>query len=62
MVAESNPFTILDGLQAKVGSDRFQLRLQFNETKTDNDGVPDFVCWKKTVPDEPTLIVIYTSP
>ena len=62
MVAESNPFIILDALQAKVGSPRFQLRLQFNETKTDNNEDNDYVCWKKTAPDEPTLIVTYISP
>ncbi|MBL7209314.1 MAG: hypothetical protein ISS52_04380 [Dehalococcoidia bacterium] len=62
MVAESNPFTILDALQSKVGSDRFQLRLQFNSKASDDDGMDDYVRWKKTVPDEPTLIVTYTSP
>jgi len=49
-------------LQSKVGNPRFQIRLQFNEKKTDNNGDDDSVVWKKTVPDEPKLIVTYTTP
>jgi len=61
VVAESDP-DVRDALQAEVGEDRFQLRLQFNTTDTDNNGDDDYVQWKKTPGGDPKLIVTYTSP
>jgi len=60
IIAESDP-DALTALQAKVGSSRFQLRLQFNETMTDNNSDDDYIAWK-TMPNEPELIVTYILP
>lgn len=48
---------VKSALQAQVGSSAFQLRLQFNETESDNDGVADMVRF-----GDAKLIVSYTAP
>jgi hypothetical protein len=59
ILAASDP-EVKAALQAQVGSSRFKLRLQFNETETDNGHDNDLVCW---TPDHlPKLIVNYTAP
>ncbi len=42
-------------VQAKVGTSRFQLRLQF--AKTNNDGIADYIEFK-----HPSLVLTYTTP
>jgi hypothetical protein len=42
-------------VQAKLGTSRFQLRLQF--AKTNNDGIADYVEFK-----HPSLVITYTTP
>jgi plastocyanin len=48
-----------DALQDRVGQDRFQIRLQFNDKATDNDGNNDLVRWSTSA--LPKLIVEYNS-
>lgn len=48
-----------DALQDRVGQDRFQIRLQFNDRATDNDGNNDLVRWSTSA--LPVLIVEYNS-
>lgn len=59
IVAQSKP-SVQSALQAKVGSLRFQMRLQFNETETDGSGDNDLVAW--TPSNLPKLKVTYTVP
>ena len=51
---------IKDALQAKVGSSRFQIRLQFTEVMTNSDGNSDLVSW--TPSHLPKLTVTYAIP
>jgi hypothetical protein len=46
------------GVQAAVGNSRFQIRLQFNETVTDNDNTIDDVL----ILDPVTVSVTYLAP
>lgn len=46
-------------LQDRVGSDRFQIRLQFTDAETDDDGHNDLVRWLGS--DLPTLTVEYDT-
>jgi len=59
MAAQSST-SIRNTLQARVGSSRFQMRLQFTEIMTDGDGNSDLVSW--TSSHLPQLIVTYTTP
>ncbi|HEX75245.1 MAG TPA: hypothetical protein G4O12_01540 [Dehalococcoidia bacterium] len=59
IVAHSDTY-VKDALQAKVGSSRFQVRFQFNETATDGAGDNDLVAW--TSSHLPKLIVTYSGP
>lgn len=46
-----------NAIAARIGTSRFQMRLQFNEVETDNDGIADMVRF-----DLPRLIVTYELP
>jgi hypothetical protein len=59
IVAESDP-DVATALQAKVGSSRFQMRLQFKDKETDNDWNNDLMCW--TPSHLPELVVTYSTP
>jgi hypothetical protein len=59
IVAGSDP-NVAIALQAKVGSSRFQMRLQFNDSETNNDLHNDLVCW--TSAHLPELVVTYSTP
>ena len=59
IVAGSGP-SVAIALQAKVGSSRFQMRLQFRDSETDNDSNSDLVCW--TSAHLPELVVTYSTP
>jgi hypothetical protein len=48
---------VKSALQSVVGSSRFRLRLQFNQTDTDNDGVADMVRF-----GDAKLIISYSAP
>jgi hypothetical protein len=48
---------VVNALQSVVGSSRFRLRMQFNQTATDNDGVADMVRL-----GDVKLIISYTAP
>lgn len=48
-----------DALQDRVGQNRFQIRLQFNERESDNDGNNDLVRWLGSA--LPTMTVQYYS-
>jgi len=56
--AESVAADMLGALQAKVGSTRFQLRAQFNDTASDNDNLADMVRLGSAI----KLIIKYTQP
>lgn len=49
----------VEALQDVLGQDRFQVRLQFNEEDTDNDGHNDLV--RYTASHQPRLVVEYTA-
>jgi len=59
IVAGSDP-DVATALQAKVGSSRFQMRLQFKDSETDNDSNNDLVRW--TSVHLPELVVTYSTP
>ena len=59
IVAGSDP-EVATALQAKVGSSRFQMRLQFRDSETDNDSNNDMVRW--TSAHLPELVVTYSTP
>jgi len=59
IVAESDP-DVATALQAKVGSLRFQMRLQFKDKETDNDSNYDLMRW--TPSHLPELVVTYSTP
>jgi len=59
LVAEDNSY-VKNALQAELGSPRFQMRLQFNDTATNGDWENDIVAW--TPGHYPTLKVTYTLP
>jgi len=44
IMAHDSP-SMRDALQDSIGNNRFQLRFQFNETETDNNGDQDYVHW-----------------
>ncbi len=48
---------IRDALQARLGDDKFQLRLQFAGMESDGDDTRDFLCWRAG--NLPTLTVEY---
>ena len=59
IVAGSEP-DVAAALQAKLGSSRFQMRLQFKDSETDNDSNNDLVRW--TPSHLPELVVTYSTP
>ena len=48
---------VVSALQSRVGSSRFQMRMQFNQTDTDSDGAADMVRL-----GDVKLVVSYTAP